>query len=266
MTIASVSNKIVYVGDETTSVYPYTFKIFAETDLTVSRVNQSSSAVQVLTLNTDYTVTDVGVDAGGNVVLSAGYCYSHSGSNLVIQRIVPFTQLVDYVANDPFPAETLEEALDKNIMVCQQLQEQVDRCIKAPIDQVTSGTTYIEVIAGAIAASASSAVVCLTAAAEAVTYSDSAGASAILAAAAAATASWSVIRVSFGDASLSAGSLDINHNLALPEPCSLQINVFDSNGYMLWPDNVGISANDLHIILTTANFTVTGTWSAIYVG
>jgi hypothetical protein len=39
-------------------------------------------------------------------------------------------QAIDYIANDPFPAETHEEGLDRSVILAQELQEEVDRSIK----------------------------------------------------------------------------------------------------------------------------------------
>jgi hypothetical protein len=48
----------------------------------------------------------------------------------VIIRNVPQTQAIDYIANDPFPAETHEEGLDRGTMTIQQMQEALDRSFK----------------------------------------------------------------------------------------------------------------------------------------
>lgn len=158
MSLSSVTSKIIYTGDGATLIFPYTFKVFAEGDLTVSDYNVATGSSTVLTLNTDYLVDGVGIDAGGNVTLSGSYTSLPTGSKLVIQREMDLTQEVDYVENDPFPAQTLENALDKITMITQQLQEQCDRAVKSDISTVSSGIVYVDK-----EASASSAVVSLAA-------------------------------------------------------------------------------------------------------
>lgn len=172
MTVSTVTSKIVYVGDETTTTFAYPFKVLAEDDLAITRYYVATRSTDILVLNSNYEVTGVGDAAGGTVTLtgsvaevSAGSHYVHSGCQLVIQRVVPLTQETDYVANDSFPAETHEEALDRVTMITQQLQEQVDRCIKADINQTTSGMTYTEIADAAAAATGSSAAVCVSASA-----------------------------------------------------------------------------------------------------
>ena len=53
-----------------------------------------------------------------------------SGETVVLRRSTPQTQGVDLIENDPLPANTLEDALDKATSISQELQEQVDRSFK----------------------------------------------------------------------------------------------------------------------------------------
>ena len=50
----------------------------------------------------------------------------------MLLRDTPITQGTDYQPADPFPAASHEDALDKLTHVAQQVQEEVDRSIKAP--------------------------------------------------------------------------------------------------------------------------------------
>ncbi len=207
MSISSVTSKVIYVGSGSTAaaakIFAYPFKIFAATDLVVSEYAIVQSSATVKTLNTDYTVSGVGSDSGGNVTLTGSYTNLSTASQLIIQRTMPLTQAVDYVENDPFPAETHEKAIDKLCMIDQQLQEQLDRCIKADIAQMSSNTSYVDVINQAtiaatssatvavaqVAASTSSAVVSVAAANSAVTQAGNAAVYAAQASTSAATLS-----------------------------------------------------------------------------
>jgi len=259
-------------------VFAYPFKINLAADLTVTDYNIITSVGTVKTLDTDYAVSGVGAAGGGNVTLTGSYTNLSTSSWLVIQREVELTQETDYVENDPFSAETHEGALDKLCMADQQLQEQIDRCIKADIAQTSSSVTYTAFAtladqstssATVAVAQASNAVVQVTLAtaqtSTATVYAAQASASAVSAAASAASASFSGVRVNFGSASLSSGVLDITHSKSLSTPYSIQVSVFGSDGYMVIPDNIVGSTNTVHIALSTANFTVTGTWSVLYI-
>lgn len=138
MTVTNTDNKMIYTGDGGTLVFPYTFKIFEDGDLEVKTVLIATGAETVLTLTTDYTVSGAGNPSGGNVTLLI--TAPDNTYNIVITRILPITQQIDYIEADTFPAESHEEGLDRGTMVDQQLQEQIDRAI-----QLASNITGIDI-------------------------------------------------------------------------------------------------------------------------
>jgi hypothetical protein len=101
MTIASTAYRADYYSNGVTVAYPFTFRIFAATDLSVLLNNIPT---------TNFTVTGIDVDAGGTVTLGVAPA---SGVLVSIISNVPATQSVHYPTNDPFPAATHEKALDK---------------------------------------------------------------------------------------------------------------------------------------------------------
>jgi hypothetical protein len=109
----------------------------ADTDITA--VKTSSLGVDTpLVLTTDFTLTGSGSPSGGELTLVAPLV---SGERLTIARIVTVTQEVDYLANDKFPANTHEEALDRLTMVAQQLEENINRAVILPLSTTTSSLT-----------------------------------------------------------------------------------------------------------------------------
>ena len=68
--------------------------------------------------------------------------HASNGDTVVIQRKLDLTQGTDYVANDPFPAESHEDALDRLTFITQQIQEEVDRSIKASVTNTISTTEF----------------------------------------------------------------------------------------------------------------------------
>ena len=128
MTISSTTVKNSYSGNDSTTAFAYTFKIFANTDLQVI-IRSSTGTETVKTLTTHYTVSGVGDASGGNVTFTSGNTPA-TGETVVIRRAVPQTQAIDYIANDPFPAESHEEGLDRATMTTQQMQEELDRSFK----------------------------------------------------------------------------------------------------------------------------------------
>ena len=140
MTISSTTVKNSYSGNASTTVFAYTFKIFANTDLQVI-IRSSTGTETVKTLTTHYTVSGVGDASGGNVTFTTGNTPA-SGETVVIRRAVPQTQAIDYIANDPFPAESHEEGLDRATMTTQQVQEELDRSLKLSRTNTMTSTEF----------------------------------------------------------------------------------------------------------------------------
>jgi len=140
MTISSTTVKNSYSGNGTLDTFNYTFKIFADTDLQVI-IRDATATETVKTLTTHYTVTGAGSASGGTIVFTAGNIPTAT-ETVVIRRAVPQTQAIDYIANDPFPAESHEEGLDRAMMTLQQLQEEVDRSIKLSKTNTMNSTEF----------------------------------------------------------------------------------------------------------------------------
>jgi len=140
MTISSTTVKNSYSGDGSTTTFSYTFKIFAESDLQV--IIRSSTGIETTkTITTHYTITGVGASGGGSVIFTAGNIPSAT-ETVVLRRNVPQTQSIDYIANDPFPAESHEEGLDRSMMVAQQIQEELGRAIKLSKTNTMTSTEF----------------------------------------------------------------------------------------------------------------------------
>jgi len=128
MTVSTTTNRASYSGNGSTAAFAYGFKIFADADLAV--IIRSSAGVETTkTLTTHYTVSGAGDASGGNVTFTSGNIPA-SGETVVILRKLTLTQGTDYVANDPFPAESHEDALDRLTMIAQQLSEELGRSLK----------------------------------------------------------------------------------------------------------------------------------------
>ena len=133
MTVSGITVKVSYACDDVTIVFPITFSYFAETDIEV--ILRSATGVETdLVLNTDFEVPAEGEENYGNIVLIGDYAVTPpaTGVTLFIIRTLPLTQTYDFVENDPFPAESLEELNDKQIMITQQIDEMISRAIILP--------------------------------------------------------------------------------------------------------------------------------------
>jgi hypothetical protein len=140
MTISSTTVKNSYSGNGSNDTFVYGFKIFANTDLQVI-IRSAAGTETTKTLTTHYTVTGVGSASGGNVVFTSGNIPTAT-ETVVLIRNVPQTQAIDYIANDPFPAETHEEGLDRATMTTQQVQEELNRSIKLSRTNTMTSTEF----------------------------------------------------------------------------------------------------------------------------
>ena len=109
MTVLTDTMKISYVGDGVTVAFTYDFKIFNASECLVT--------VDGVTV-TNYVVSGLGNDNGGTVTFDTAPA---DQSDITIMRDVQFTQLIDLRPYDPLPAETLEAAYDRIVMMVQQL-------------------------------------------------------------------------------------------------------------------------------------------------
>ncbi len=116
MTVSTVVDHNDYTGNGVTTSFPYTFRIFKKTDLTVSVIDLSEN-ITVLVLDTDYTVTNAGGYNGGNVVLTTPLA---NGWQISIARELEPTQETDLRNQGKFFAEVHEDAFDKLTMLIQQ--------------------------------------------------------------------------------------------------------------------------------------------------
>jgi len=141
MTVSSTTTRRSAGGDGSNDTFSYNFKIFDDDDITVIIRTDSTGAETTKTKTTHYTVTGVGSSSGGNVVFTSGNIPA-SGETVVLLRTTARTQLTDYVANDPFPAATHEDALDKLTFIVQELEEQIGRSLKVSQTNVIATSEF----------------------------------------------------------------------------------------------------------------------------
>lgn len=142
MTVSSQISRNDYNGNGVTTSFPVTFRFLENTHLSVTRTVTATGVSTVLILNSlgpdGYSVTGAGQPSGGVVTTIAAPA---TGTVLTILRSVPVTQEIDYIANDPFPAESHERGLDKLTMISQQQGEQVTRSVRLPL--TTTGVSVV---------------------------------------------------------------------------------------------------------------------------
>lgn len=133
MTISTELRKAgPFTGNGVTTAFPFSFKVFAATDVTATRAD-TLGAETGLVLNTDFTVAlnaDQDAAPGGTVTLAAPLS---TGYRLVVSSAVPNLQPTDITNNGGFYPRVIEDALDRHVAQIQQIDEKVARALKVAI-------------------------------------------------------------------------------------------------------------------------------------
>jgi hypothetical protein len=118
MTVSTTTSRVAYTGNGATTAFTVPFYFLANGDLKVYQ------AGTLKTITTHYTVSGTGNPAGGTVTFVTAPA---NGDAVVIFRDPALTQSTDYTPNDPFPAESHEQALDRLTMIAQRNRDLLDR-------------------------------------------------------------------------------------------------------------------------------------------
>ncbi|MFZ5704906.1 MAG: hypothetical protein ACOY5R_06525 [Pseudomonadota bacterium] len=114
MTVSTLTSTISYT-ESADPTYPVPFRFLANVDLRVVRIEDGEESI--LVLGTDYSVAGANAIGGGSITRLRD---AHVGATLIISRRTVPVQPTDYVANDRFPAESHERALDRLTLIAQE--------------------------------------------------------------------------------------------------------------------------------------------------
>jgi len=126
MTIAKTDARKQYSGDGIVTGFSFPYRFFDDADLDVY-ILDANDVETLQALTTHYTVSNNGDETGGTVTMVAAPA---SGETLTILRSIAQTQGTDYAANDAFPAETHEAALDRLTLLMHEQTEIIDRSVR----------------------------------------------------------------------------------------------------------------------------------------
>lgn len=128
MTVTSTTSRNDYNGAGSTGPYVYGFRIFAATDLLVTKADANGLETTLVYLS-DFSVTGVGAMTGGTITLFTALAV---GERLTIRRVLPLTQLINLRNQGAtFPAN-LENGLDQALMRAQQLENDILGSVHLP--------------------------------------------------------------------------------------------------------------------------------------
>lgn len=129
MTVSTTISSLTFPGNGVTQIFPCDFRIFDETDVRVSLVDQTTGADTPLILNTHYTISGAGDDAGFMVATLSPVA---SGVNLYVRRALAYTQPTDFTNQGAFFPTMHEDAMDRLEMQIQMLADENDRALRLP--------------------------------------------------------------------------------------------------------------------------------------
>lgn len=115
MTVAALPATVSYIEDGVSTVFPVPFRFKAAGDLVVDRV--AAGVAVRLQLGADYSVTGGDQDSGGTLTRTA----ATNGATLRINRETARAQPMVYTTGDRFPAESHEQALDRQMLIAQEI-------------------------------------------------------------------------------------------------------------------------------------------------
>ena len=143
MTISATPRKAgPFIGDGVSVLLPFTFKVFARSDVLVVRADPQGVESELL-LDGDYTVElnlNQDSDPGGTVTLTAPL---EDGYTSAIGSKVPETQGAVFTNLGGFFPRLLNDALDWLTILVQQLLERLNRTLYLPLSTPTGVSTQL---------------------------------------------------------------------------------------------------------------------------
>lgn len=136
MTISSETRKAgPFNGNDATTSFPFTFKVFAKTDIRVVLATPSGTETD-LVLDSDYSVTlngDQDAAPGGTITYPISGDALATGWTLTAVGDIDALQPTDLTNQGGFYPQVIENALDRATILVQQLQETDSRTIQLPV-------------------------------------------------------------------------------------------------------------------------------------
>jgi hypothetical protein len=129
MTVSSTTSRNQYTATSGQTVFPYTFELFDKDDVAVLQNGT------LLSEGTNYTVSGVGNNSGGNITLVVG---ATAGDVLTIYRDMAYQRLTDYQNSGDFLAQEVNDDFDRLWLAVQQNEQGTDRAIVKPITDASS--------------------------------------------------------------------------------------------------------------------------------
>lgn len=143
MTVSQTQIEQEYFGDGLQTNFPIPFEFISNDQIKVDQYDSVTEATVTLAEGVDYSLDLIPAQ---NVVFGVA---PDSNKTIRVYRSTPQLQQVDYIETGAFPAEAHEEALDKIVMMVQEVQAAVSETapvatgsvVKLPPQTISSSET-----------------------------------------------------------------------------------------------------------------------------
>lgn len=147
MTVASEANKVMYAGNGAATQFSLTFPVLDESHIRVIITDASGAETEAVAgaFSVDLMNSRVTYPVTGSPLAS--------GNKITLLREVPLLQEADFVNQGAYYSETVEDALDYQMMAMQQMAEALERSVKVDVSSsINPGDLIAEVQASASSA------------------------------------------------------------------------------------------------------------------
>ena len=139
MTVATNDRRKQHVASAAQTVFDYDFEIYVETDLEVKQTVDATGITTTLIYLTDYTVTGVGVEAGGTIVLTSGAAVDDI---MTIEGQTELARASDFTTGGDFLAGTVNDAEDRQYHIDQEAKRDAERTLQLKSEDTTTTAPF----------------------------------------------------------------------------------------------------------------------------
>jgi len=147
MTLSTTSNKVICAGNGVTTTFSYNFIIQTIADALV--IYTDATGVSTTLSTSQFTITGLNNPAGGTVTYPLVGSPIATGTTLTIMRNAAMTQPTSLSNQGAYYSTAVEGALDRTVMLIQQLNELVGRNLSVPATDATAPGTLPAIAARA---------------------------------------------------------------------------------------------------------------------
>ena len=139
MTVTNTTARNQYTATAGQTVFAYTFEVYNKNDIVVLQNTTTLSE------GSNYTVSGVGNDSGGNITLAVG---ATAGDIITIYRNMALDRTTDYQNSGDFLAAEVNTDFDRLWLAIQQNATSDSRSVKKPVSDLSSINMELPVASG----------------------------------------------------------------------------------------------------------------------